>query len=145
MVTDPLTQAIHSLRRAALRDGAGLSDTQLLNLFVDQRDDAAFAGLVHRHGPLVWGVCRRIVANHHDSEDAFQATFLVLARKAVSIKPRALVANWLYGVACRIALKVRVTARKRYAREKQVRTMPEPQSVPRSRGVIWSPSSIRSF
>ena len=126
MATSPLTQVVHDLRRAVLHDGAGLSDTQLLGLFIEQRDDAAFAGLVNRHGPLVWGVCRRILAIHQDAEDAFQATFLVLARKAVSIKPRAMVANWLHGVACRTALKVRTVAGKRCRRERQVTMMPEP-------------------
>ena len=86
---------------------------------------------MHRHGPLVWGVCRRILAHHQDAEDAFQATFLVLVRKAASIQARTLLANWLYGVAHRTALKARAVAERRARREKQVTTMPEPQCQPR--------------
>jgi DNA-directed RNA polymerase specialized sigma24 family protein len=80
-----------------LRAGAGLTDGQLLGCFIDHRDEAAFASLVRRHGPIVWGVCRRILRHHHDAEDAFQAAFLVFVRKAASIRSRAQVGNWLYG------------------------------------------------
>jgi RNA polymerase sigma factor (sigma-70 family) len=75
---------------------------------------------------MVWGVCRRILRNYHDAEDAFQATFLVLVRKASSVLPRGMVANWLYGVAHRTALKARATVATREGRERQVATMPEP-------------------
>ena len=75
---------------------------------------------------MVWGVCRRVLRNHHDAEDAFQATFLVLVRKAASIVPRAMVANWLYGVARQTALKARATVAKKKGRERQVKEMPEP-------------------
>ena len=71
-----------------------LSDGQLLGRFAARREEAAFEALVRRHGPMVWGVCRRILRNPHDAEDAFQATFLVLARKAASIAQREMVANW---------------------------------------------------
>jgi RNA polymerase sigma factor (sigma-70 family) len=75
---------------------------------------------------MVWGVCRRVLRHHHDAEDAFQATFLVLVRKAASVVPREMVANWLYGVARRTALKARATTGKRRMRERQVTQMPEP-------------------
>src|ERR1700687_1723376 len=85
MPTSKTSEVIHHLRRALLlRDGAGMTDGQLLACFLTQRDDAAFAALVRRHGPMVWGVCRRVLRNYHDAEDAFQATFLVLVRKAAT-------------------------------------------------------------
>jgi len=75
---------------------------------------------------MVWGVCRRLLHNHHDAEDAFQATFVVLVRKAASIVPRKMVGNWLYGVARQTALKARATSAKRRERERQQTEMPEP-------------------
>ena len=88
MPTSPLNRVVHRLRRAALRrDGAGLTDGQLLGCFVERRDETAFEALVRRHGPMVLGVCRRVLRHHHDAEDAFQAAFLVLAKKAGSVVP----------------------------------------------------------
>jgi RNA polymerase sigma factor (sigma-70 family) len=129
MATSSMNQLIQHLRRAALRDGAGLTDGQLLEAFIGRRDEAALAVLVRRHGPMVWGVCQRVLRNHHDAEDAFQATFLVLVRRVASIQPLEMVANWLYGVAHQTALKARATAAKRCARERQVTEMPEPAAV----------------
>ena len=83
---------------------AGLSDRQLLERYTVTRDragEAAFAALVARFGPMVLGVCRQLLRDHHDAEDAFQAVFLVLARRAPSIRDPDLLANWLYGVALR--------------------------------------------
>src|ERR1700751_5698666 len=86
--------------------GAVPSDGELLGRFVERRDEAALAALVNRHGPMVWGVCRRLLS-HHDAEDAFQATFIVLVKRASSIAQRELVGNWLYGVAHQTALQAR--------------------------------------
>jgi RNA polymerase sigma-70 factor (ECF subfamily) len=106
-----------------------LSDGQLLGRFAARREEAAFEALVRRHGPMVWGVCRRILRNPHDAEDAFQATFLVLARKAASIAQREMVANWLYAVAYKTAMRASAMASRRRARERQVTEMPEPEAA----------------
>src|SRR5438876_3689332 len=127
MATSQMSGVIQHLRRAALlRDGAGLTDGQLLADYLSLRDEAALAALVRRHAAMVWGVCRRVLRNYHDAEDAFQATFLVLVRKAASIASPELLANWLYGVAHQTALKARATAARRKGRERQVVEMPEP-------------------
>lgn len=99
---------------------AGLSDRELLERFCRLREEAAFAALVHRHAPLVWTVCRRILPQAHDAEDAFQATFFVLARKARAVRWQDSVGGWLYTVARRLALKARAEAARRRARERAV-------------------------
>jgi RNA polymerase sigma factor (sigma-70 family) len=112
------------LRRAGYFSEEGRpTDGQLLERFVAQREEAAFEELVRRHGPMVLGVCRRALHNEHDVEDAFQATFLVLVRKARSVKPRDLVGHWLYGVAYRTALRARSLDARRRDKEK---AMPRP-------------------
>jgi RNA polymerase sigma factor (sigma-70 family) len=125
LATSQTNGVLQHLRRV-LPDGAGLTDGQLLEGYVGRRDEAAFAALVQRHGPMVWGVCRRVLSSFHDAEDAFQATFLVLVRRAASIASRELLANWLYGVAHQTAMKARTTTAKRKERERQVTEMPEP-------------------
>jgi RNA polymerase sigma factor (sigma-70 family) len=126
MTANPILQFLNHVRRTALlHDSQEQSDGQLLERFVGG-DGVALEMLVRRHAPMVWGVCRRNLARPDDAEDAFQATFLVLLRKAGTIWPRELLANWLYGVAYKTACKARQTAAKRGAREKQVKTMPEP-------------------
>jgi RNA polymerase sigma-70 factor (ECF subfamily) len=111
---------LRHLRRAALlRDGADLTDGELLECYLARRDEAAFESLLLRHGPMVLGVCRRVLRNEADAHDAFQATFLVFVRKAGSIVPRARVGNWLYGVAHKTALKAQAMNRQRRAREQQ--------------------------
>jgi RNA polymerase sigma factor (sigma-70 family) len=112
-------------RTAQRRENAQASDGALLDQFVTQRDEAAFSALVQRHAPMVWGVCHRLLPSHQDAEDAFQATFLVLALKAASIFPQAMVGNWLHGVAYQTALKARAVAGRRRRTEVQVREMPE--------------------
>jgi RNA polymerase sigma factor (sigma-70 family) len=103
-----------------------MTDGQLLECFVARRDEAAFEALVRRYGPMVLGTCRRVLRHSQDAEDAFQAAFLVLARKAASIGQRELLGNWLYGVAYRTALDARAAAARRRARERQVNPLPEP-------------------
>jgi RNA polymerase sigma factor (sigma-70 family) len=105
-----------------------MTDGQLLECFVTRRDETAFEVLVRRHGPMVLRVCRRVLRHAQDAEDAFQATFLVLVRKAASIGQRELLGNWLYGVAYRTALDARAAAMRRRTRERQVSPMPEPEA-----------------
>jgi RNA polymerase sigma factor (sigma-70 family) len=126
-----------------LADG-GLGDAQLLARFLDGRDEAAFAALVRRHGPMVLGVCRRLLGNVHDAEDAFQASFLLLARKAAAVVRREAVGSWLYTVAYRTALEARAANARRRARETQVETMPHPP-VPPAEAQDWRPLLDRAL
>src|SRR5262249_49410066 len=126
------------VRRAVLRDGAGFGDGELLGGFIERHDEAALAALVKRHGPMVWGVCRRLLS-HHDSEDAFQATFLVLIRKAAAVVPRERGGHWLAGVAHQRALLARRTTARRRAREIQVTAMPDTEAVPPDQWAEFEP------
>jgi RNA polymerase sigma factor (sigma-70 family) len=126
MPTSPISEVIQHLRSVCLPGGADLTDGRLLECFVSGREPAALEALVRRHGPMVWGVCRRVLRHHHDAEDAFQATFLVLVRKAAAIRSPARLGNWLYGVAHQTALKARATRAKRKERERPATDMPEP-------------------
>src|SRR5947208_2527963 len=133
MATRPMRAVIQHLRRAAfLRDGEGVGDAYLLDCFISRRDEAAFEAIVRRHGPMVMGVCRRVLRDQHDAEDAFQATFLVLARKAAAIVARELLAGWLYGVAFNTSLKARAAAARRRGRERPVTELPDPPAPPES-------------
>src|SRR5262245_20349544 len=136
MADRQLTAVLARLRQAALRHGgAGLTDSELLERFVARRDEAAFEALVRRHGPMVLGVCRRILRNPADAEDAFQATFLVLVRKASSVRPRGMVGNWLYGVAHNTARDAKAMNLRRRQKEREVGTMPK-QAPPEAWGEL---------
>ncbi|MFT3880102.1 MAG: sigma-70 family RNA polymerase sigma factor [Gemmatales bacterium] len=103
--------------------GAVVSDADLLQRFLADRQDKVFAQLVQRHGPMVWGLCRRLLHQEADAEDAFQATFLTLFQHAVRIQKQTSLASWLYGVACRIAYKIKRTrARTQRREQKQARS-----------------------
>ncbi|HKB41727.1 MAG TPA: sigma-70 family RNA polymerase sigma factor [Gemmataceae bacterium] len=110
----------HFRRQVVLRDAGEVTDRDLLQRFARERDGDAFAALVQRYGPLVLGVCCRVLRQEQDAEDAFQATFLVLARKAGSIEQPERLGNWLYGVAARVAQKARAEAARRRARQQPV-------------------------
>src|SRR5687767_7438134 len=88
------------------------TDDELLARFVAARDEAAFEALVRRHGPLVYGVCRRILSDAATAEDAFQATFLILLRRADGLRRGGRLGPWLYGVARRVALRARARGRR---------------------------------
>jgi RNA polymerase sigma factor (sigma-70 family) len=105
------------LRRLGRTPAAESSDADLLERFAEQRDESAFTSLLLRHGPLVWSVCRRVLVEEQAAEDAFQATFLVLVRKAGSVSKKASVRSWLYGVALRVAVRARQQAGLRRLRE----------------------------
>jgi RNA polymerase sigma factor (sigma-70 family) len=121
-----LPPILGQIRRAA-RAASDVPDADLLNRFTRDRDEAAFADLVRRHGPLILGVCRRVLS-HHDAEDAYQTTFLILARKAGKLTGRASVAGWLCRVACNVARKARRAAARRAVRE--ARAVTPPRSAP---------------
>src|SRR5262249_11903944 len=116
MDPDSLRRLIRSLGDTET-GGSAPSDAQLLERFVTWRDQAAFELLVWRHGPMVLGVCRRLLPNLADAEDAFQATFLVLVRKAASVIRREAVGGWLYRVAHRVALRARSVLARQAVRE----------------------------
>src|SRR5262249_53529694 len=104
-------------------------DADLLERFAVRGDEAAFEALVRRFGPMVLGVCRRILGDAHDAEDAFQATFLALAKKARGVRKRGAVGSWLYGVAYRTASRARADAAGRQSRERQAPLPPAADPV----------------
>ncbi|HEV2949275.1 MAG TPA: sigma-70 family RNA polymerase sigma factor [Gemmataceae bacterium] len=131
MIHGRLSPILRHLRRVIPpREANGISDAQLLERFVHQNDEAAFELLLWRHGPMVWTLCRRILPDFHEAEDAFQAAMLVLARKAGSINKRLSLASWLYKVAFRIALRARADSARRAKLEKRNLTLPPQVFVP---------------
>src|SRR5579862_4047887 len=114
MAVDPLNTVVQHLRVLAAKQ---LTDRQLLQHFIRNADDAAFGALVRRHGRLVFGVCRRVLGKGPDAEDVFQATFVVLARKAAAIHNQTALGSWLYRVAYRLALQLRSQRGRRRQKE----------------------------
>src|SRR5436853_5951988 len=122
MAAEQLASVLQHLRQLVGPDGlTPVSDQELLQRFSTQRDQSAFAALFRRHGPMVWRVCRSTLARTEDAEDAFQATFLVLAQKAGAYPWRPSVAGWLYEVAHRLARKTQAQAARRSLRDVPVR------------------------
>jgi len=116
----------------------GISEGLLLDRFVSNRDEAAFEAIVSRHGPMVLGVCRRLLDDPGDVEDAFQATFLVLVRRAGSVRHPELLANWLYGVAHRVAVRARANIYRRRLREQPGSEEVAMPSEPREDPELWA-------
>jgi RNA polymerase sigma factor (sigma-70 family) len=135
MANRQLSMFLRRLRRVVLLPSAsGPSDSELLQRFVQGRDEEAFELLVWRHGAMVLNVCRRVLRREHDAEDAFQATFLTLVRKAGAIGKREAVGSWLYKVAYRIALRARGVASPRSLPEGP---LPDPSSVEPIHDLLW--------
>ncbi|MFO0953121.1 MAG: RNA polymerase sigma factor [Isosphaeraceae bacterium] len=121
MASRPHGAVLHRVHQLfQLGSNAGLAEGQLLERFAQRQDESAFEAILARHGPMVLGVCRRVLGDGHAADDAFQATFLVLVRKARTLGPRDPVGNWLYGVACRVATRARCDAARRRAVEATV-------------------------
>jgi RNA polymerase sigma factor (sigma-70 family) len=134
MATPRVAPVIGYLRRITTPGLENLADGQLLARFAGERDEAAFAALVRRHGPMVFAVCRRVLREGHAAEDAFQATFLVLARKAARLREPDALAPWLYGVAYRTAVRARTEAARRRQRERRASVS---EAVAPAEDAIW--------
>jgi RNA polymerase sigma factor (sigma-70 family) len=135
MASGPIHTLMNALRKSVRRSAVDdSSDAGLLERFALHRDEAAFEVLVQRFGPMVFGVCNRVLRDSHAAEDAFQATFLVLAKKARSVARRELIGNWLWGVAYRTATRAKADAARWHLREGQIRMPPASNPL---EDVIW--------
>ncbi|MHB1423975.1 MAG: sigma-70 family RNA polymerase sigma factor [Gemmataceae bacterium] len=140
-MTTPIEPQLRYLRRLTAPSDHNVSDADLLQRFVLQSDETAFTALLVRHGSMVHGVCRRILRDSHDAEDAFQATFLVLARKAGSIRRPQALSSWLYGIARHLASSVQRADSRR--RQREIRCL---QSIsPPSQGDLLDDLSAREL
>src|SRR5262249_55523495 len=126
--TGQFTPVLRYIRHFSGGDGDGQSDTQLLERFTRRGDETAFTALVRRHGPMVLGVCRRGLRDVHAADDAFQATFLLLVRKAGALRQPDLLGPWLHGVAHRTAVKAKALAARRRQRECPLDDWPAPMA-----------------
>ncbi|SRR6266545_1653010 len=144
MREDPLGAILRQFRRVeGMRFAGALSDAELLDRFLAHRDEAAFEVLVWRHGPMVLRVCHRILGQAQDAEDAFQATFLVLFRKAESIDRRASLAAWLHRVACRVAWRLRKKNAPLVTRRQPLTDVPAPEPPVHEDGIaLWLDEAI---
>ena len=139
------TGVVHQLERLFGHGTVtGLTEGQLLDRFASRRDESAFESLMERHGPMVLGVCRQFLRDPNDVEDAFQATFLVLVRKAPTLRQKELLGNWLYGVAYRVALRARSVASRRQARVSAGKEVDNLATDPRRRGTASADETIEA-
>ncbi len=129
-MTTGLKKVLRHLHRVLKPSDGGLTDGHLLARFISTRDEASFEALVRRHGPMVWHLSLRVLGHVQDAEDCFQATFLVLARRASSVVKRESVGSFLYGVAYRTALEAKAINARRRSRERQVEAMPQSEVLP---------------
>ena len=133
MLSTPVNPILRHVR-TFFGPAAALPDGELLRRYLAGRDETAFAALVSRHGPMVLSVCETVLRHRQDAEDAFQAAFLVLARRADAIRRHDSLASWLHGVAHRLALQPRAAAARRHAREA---TVPPPEPPTQEYDLTW--------
>ena len=127
----------HLCHEVSAASAGTIPDAELLDRFISTRDEAAFELLVYRHGPLVLGVCRRLLDRPADVEDVFQATFLVLVRRGHQIGKRSSVGSWLYKVAFRLALRVRAKTKKLASRERPLALLGHEPVFEAKDDLIW--------